>query len=166
MASRGPETKPSEARGSSAAVAVPAASMAATDTMYQVMAAPRGSAAATSARMPAYPVQATTLLAATATATAASGAPASRSRKVPTRRAASVTAVTLSRARPSRWALSRAAAGADRATPQSMAALHSPSPARPWPRTTSRLNIVQPSDSPNESTSAVAISRRSRVMSG
>jgi hypothetical protein len=85
---------------------------------------------------------------------------------VPTRRAASVTAVTRSRARPSRRALSRAAAGADRATPQSMAALHSPRPARPWPRTTWRLNTVQPSDSPNESTSAVAISRRSRVMTG
>ena len=33
-------------------------------------------------------------------------------------------------------------------------------------RVTWRLNSVQPSDSPNESTSAAAISRRSRVMSG
>jgi hypothetical protein len=39
--------------GSSAATAIPAASTVATVTMYQVMAAPRGSAAATSARMPA-----------------------------------------------------------------------------------------------------------------
>ena len=147
-------------------MAVPAASMAATATMYQVMAAPRGSAAATSARMPAYPVQATTLLAATAAATTASGAPASRSTKVPIRRPASEAAVTRSRAWPSRWVLSLAATGADRATPQSMAALHSPSPARPWSRTTWRLNTVQPSDSPNESTSAVAIRRRSRVIAG
>jgi hypothetical protein len=139
--------------------------MAATATMYQVMAAPRGSAAATSARMPAYPVQATTLLTATAAATTANGTPVSNKTKVPTRSAASVTQVTRSRARPSSWAESRAATGADRATPISMAALHSPSPASPWPRTTCRLNIVQPSDSPNESASAVAISRRSRVIS-
>jgi hypothetical protein len=46
-------TRPVGPVGSNAAVAVPAASMAATATMYQVMAAPRGSAAATSARMPA-----------------------------------------------------------------------------------------------------------------
>jgi hypothetical protein len=152
--------------GSRAAVAVPAASIAATATMYQVMAAPRGSAAATSARMPAYPVQATTLLAATAATTAGRGAPASSRAKVPTRRQASVAAVDRSRARPSRRALSRAATGADSATPASMAALHSPSPARPWSWTTWRLNTVQPSDSPNESISAVAISRRSRVMTG
>jgi hypothetical protein len=145
-------------------VAVPAASMAATATMYQVMADPRGSAAETSARMPAYPVQATTLLAATATTTAASGAPASSSAKVPIRRAASVRHVTRSSSRPSRRALSRAATGADSATPTSMTALHRPRPARPWPRVIWRLNTVQPSDSPNESTSAVAISRRSRVM--
>ena len=51
--SRLPVTRPSGPRGRRAAVAVPAASIAATATMYQVMAAPRGSAAATSARMPA-----------------------------------------------------------------------------------------------------------------
>jgi hypothetical protein len=94
--------------------------MAATATMYQVMAAPRGSAAATSARMPAYPVQATTLLTATATTTGR-GAPASSRAKVPTRRPASVTAVARSRARPSRRALSRVATGAEAATPASMA---------------------------------------------
>ncbi|HEV2921101.1 MAG TPA: hypothetical protein VG673_17940 [Actinomycetota bacterium] len=145
-------------------MAVPAASMAATATMSQVMADPRGSAAATSARMPAYPVQATTLLAATATATAASGAPASSSANVPTRRTASAAAVARRRARPSRRTLSRAATGADSATPTSMAALHRPSPASPRLAVTCRLNTVQPSDSPKESTSAVAIRRRSRVM--
>jgi hypothetical protein len=113
--------------------------------------------------MPAYPVQATTLLAATATTTTASGAPASSSAKVPIRRAASLTHVTRSSSRPSRRTLSRAATGADSATPTSMAALHRPSPARPWLRVVWRLNTVQPSDSPNESTSAVAIRRRSRV---
>src|SRR4029450_1197720 len=74
-----------------AAVPLPAASMAATATMYQVMADPRESAAATSARMPAYPVQATVLLAATATTTTANGAPASSRANVPTRSPASVT---------------------------------------------------------------------------
>ena len=83
---------------------------------------------------------------------------------MPTRSAASVMQVTRSRARPSRRTLSRAATGADSATPTSMAALHRPSPARPWRPTTYRLNTVQPSDSPNESTSAVPIRRRSRVM--
>jgi hypothetical protein len=84
---------------------------------------------------------------------------------VATRSTDSVAQVTQSRARPSRRVESRAATGADIATPTSMAALHSPSPARPWPRKTWRLNTVQPSDSPNESTSAVAIRRRSRVIS-
>ena len=105
------------------------------------------------------------MLTATAAATTANGTPVSSNVKVPTRSAASVTQVTRSRARPSRRVERRVATGADRATPTSMAALHSPSPARPWPRTTCRLNTVQPSDSPNESTSAVAISRRSRVIS-
>jgi len=85
---------------------------------------------------------------------------------VPARSPDSVTQVTRSRARPSSRAERRVATGADRATPVSMAALHRPSPARPWPRTTCRPKTVQPSDSPNESTSAVAIRRRSRVISG